>query len=138
MPHKNEEAGKAVVTAIPGLNGKADRRRLFSTQTCEPTQASDLLEISPYLADGGELIGKAPAEVASEILSRHYRETNPLKAIRARCLDCCCGNASEVRKCVAVDCPSWPFRMGVNPFRQKRTLSPEQKRTMAERLRVAR
>ena len=35
-------------------------------------------------------------------------------------LDCCCSVASEVRKCTAVACPSWPFRMGVNPFREKR------------------
>ena len=41
-------------------------------------------------------------------------------ALRARCLDYCCGQASEVRKCVSVECPSWSFRMGVNPFRQKR------------------
>ena len=117
MQRKKEETPQARTGR--GLNSEDDRRQLVSNQTCEATQASDLLEISPYQADGGELIGKAPAEVPSEILSRYYRETNPLKAIRARCLDCCCGNASEVRKCVAVDCPSWPFRMGVNPFRQK-------------------
>ena len=94
----------------------------------------DFLEISPYQADGGELIGKIPSEVPSEILSRYYGAKNPLKAIRARCLDCCCDQPSEVRKCVSVDCPSWPFRMGVNPFRKKRTMPVEQKREMAERL----
>jgi hypothetical protein len=96
------------------------------------------LEISPYQADGGELIGKDPREVPPEILSRYHREQNPLKALRARCLDCCCGNASEVRKCTAVECPSWAFRMGNNPFRQKRVISDEQKRVMAERLAHAR
>ena len=34
------------------------------------------------------------------------------KAIRLKCLDCCCGQAAEVRKCPAVDCPLWRFRMG--------------------------
>lgn len=34
------------------------------------------------------------------------------KAIRLKCLDCCCGQPSEVRKCPAVDCPLWRFRMG--------------------------
>jgi len=76
--------------------------------------------------------------VPYEILSRYHRERNPLKALRERCLDCCCGNASEVRKCVSVECPSWPFRMGVNPFRQKLVLSAEQKEAMAERLAKAR
>jgi hypothetical protein len=72
--------------------------------------------------------------VPSEILSLKFRAKNPLEAIRARCLDCCCDQPSEVRKCVAIDCPSWPFRVGTNPFRAKRSLSDEQKRELAGRL----
>ena len=34
------------------------------------------------------------------------------KAIRQKCLDCCCGNAAEVRRCPAVNCPLHDFRMG--------------------------
>lgn len=34
------------------------------------------------------------------------------KAIRLKCLDCCAGQAAEVRKCPAIDCPLWRFRMG--------------------------
>ena len=34
------------------------------------------------------------------------------KAIRLKCLDCCCGQPSEVRKCPAENCPLWRFRMG--------------------------
>jgi hypothetical protein len=98
----------------------------------------DLLEISPYQADEGELIGKHPGDVPSEILSPKFRAQNPLKAIREKCLDCCCENAAEVRKCVAVDCPLWPFRMGTNPFRKKRELSRQQKHERSERLRKAR
>ncbi len=93
-----------------------------------------LLEISPFKADEGELIGKHPSDVPSEGLSLKFRAQNPLKAIREKCLDCCCGNAAEVRKCVAVDCPLWPFRMGTNPFRKKRELTPEQKCQRAKRL----
>jgi len=93
----------------------------------------DLLEPSPHEADGDFLVGKHPADVPSEILARYYREKNPVKAIRARCLDCCCGQASEVRKCVAYDCPSWPFRMGANPFRAKRKLSEAQLRALGAR-----
>jgi hypothetical protein len=93
-----------------------------------------LLEISAYQADSGERVGKIPAEVPSDFFARYYGAKNPLRAIRAKCLDCCCGSTSEVRKCVAVDCPLWAFRMGVNPFRKKRTLSAEQKREMVERL----
>ncbi len=34
------------------------------------------------------------------------------KAIRLKCLDCCCGNAAEVRLCQLRRCPLWRFRMG--------------------------
>jgi hypothetical protein len=94
----------------------------------------NFLEISPFQSDGGELIGKHPRDVPSEMLSLKFRVQNPLKALRERCLDCCCGSASEVRKCVSVDCPSWPFRMSTNPFRKKRELSSAEKRERAERL----
>ena len=93
-----------------------------------------LLQISPYEADKGELVGKHPSDLPSDFLCLKFRTQNPLKAIRETCLDCCCGNASEVRKCVAVDCPSWPFRMGTNPFRKKRELSAQQRCERAMRL----
>ena len=34
------------------------------------------------------------------------------KAIRMKCLDCCCDNMTEVRKCPATNCPLWRYRMG--------------------------
>lgn len=41
----------------------------------------------------------------------------PLKAIRAKCLDCMCEQPSEVRLCPCEDCPLYPYRMGHNPSR---------------------
>ena len=41
---------------------------------------------------------------------------SPLRAIRARCLDCCAGQVSEIRLCEAVKCPAWPFRAGRHPW----------------------
>jgi hypothetical protein len=107
----------------------------MSTFEGQPTQeARDaLLEVSGDRADGGELVGRDPREVPLGILSRYHQGKNPLKAIRERCLDCCCGVASEVRKCVSVNCPSWAFRMGTNPFRKKVELAGERKAAMAER-----
>ena len=93
-----------------------------------------MLEISPHEADQRELIGKHPNEVPSEILSLKFRAQKPLKAIREKCLDCCCGNAAEVRKCVATDCALWPYRMQTNPFRKNTKLSVAQKRERTERL----
>lgn len=39
----------------------------------------------------------------------------PIKSIRAKCLDCCCGQKSEVRNCVITNCPLYPYRMGHRP-----------------------
>lgn len=34
------------------------------------------------------------------------------KAIRQKCLDCCCGQAHEVKKCTLTNCPLWNYRLG--------------------------
>lgn len=34
------------------------------------------------------------------------------RAIRLKCLECCCQSAPEVRRCEMKDCPLWRFRMG--------------------------
>lgn len=34
------------------------------------------------------------------------------KAIRMKCIDCCCGNMAEVRRCPSTNCPLWRYRMG--------------------------
>ena len=60
--------------------------------------------------------------------------TSPIKAIRAKCIDCCCEQSSEVKLCPSIKCPLHPFRMGKNPFRAKREYTDEQRATMAERL----
>lgn len=64
--------------------------------------------------------------------------TNPVKAIRAFCLECCGDNRNDVRDCTAPNCALYPFRMGKNPYRTKRELSDEQKEKMANILKAAR
>ena len=61
-------------------------------------------------------------------------KTNPVKAIREKCLDCCCGSYLEVEKCTAERCPIFPFRFGKNPFRQKREMTEEQRNAIRDRL----
>jgi hypothetical protein len=39
----------------------------------------------------------------------------PMKAIRAKCLDCTCQQPKEVRLCTVISCPLWPYRMGKRP-----------------------
>jgi hypothetical protein len=38
-----------------------------------------------------------------------------LKAVRAKCLDCCCHQVAEVKSCTATRCELWPYRMGRDP-----------------------
>lgn len=65
-------------------------------------------------------------------------KTNPVKAIRAYCLECSNGQLSEVKYCSVEKCPLYPFRLGKNPFRQKREMTEEQKKAVGDRLREAR
>jgi hypothetical protein len=46
------------------------------------------------------------------------KRLTPLKAIRAKCLDCCCQQANEVRLCTVKGCPLYDYRMGKNPNRK--------------------
>ena len=58
----------------------------------------------------------------------------PIKAIRAKCLDCCCGNPNEVKLCPCEDCALFPYRHGTNPFMKKREYTDEQRQQARERL----
>ena len=64
--------------------------------------------------------------------------TNPVKAIRMKCIDCSGGSRREAERCQVKGCALYPFRMGRNPFRSRREMSEEQKAAAAERLAKAR
>ena len=59
---------------------------------------------------------------------------SPLKAIRAKCRDCCCGSTLDIRYCTATECPLHSFRFARNPFRKKRELTDDQRHAIATRL----
>ncbi len=46
------------------------------------------------------------------------KKLTPMKSIRAKCLDCCCGQPKEVRLCVIRDCPLHNYRFGKNSSRK--------------------
>ena len=60
--------------------------------------------------------------------------TSPLKAIRAKCLDCSCWQVKEVRLCPVTKCALYPFRFGKNPYRKKKDYSEKEKKAMVARL----
>lgn len=39
----------------------------------------------------------------------------PLKAIRAKCMDCTAGQFIEIRLCTCTECPLYEYRMGKRP-----------------------
>ena len=62
-------------------------------------------------------VGRDPRVMSADDLEQlGHARVSPLRALRLKCLDCCNDSAQEVRLCTAVDCPSWPFRMGKNPW----------------------
>jgi hypothetical protein len=66
----------------------------------------------------GHRIGRDPRKMSQgELRALGHVPMSPLSALRMRCLDCCAGSADEVRKCMSVTCPAWPYRMGVSPWR---------------------
>jgi hypothetical protein len=71
------------------------------------------------VVDGGETrIGRDPRKMTTdELQAIGHERLSPMAAIRAHCLDCCGGSPNEVRYCMTLRCPSWPYRMGANPWR---------------------
>lgn len=49
-----------------------------------------------------------------------HRKRNPLKAVRGFCVDCMGDQPSQVRKCTSVGCDLWPYRLGKNPFTNRK------------------
>ena len=50
-----------------------------------------------------------------------YKILTPIKSIRAKCLDCCCGQKQEVKLCMSKDCPLHPYRLGHRPKNTENT-----------------
>jgi hypothetical protein len=109
------------------------------TRAAKDAARAVLLEPSPWSTDGGELIGRDPRKIPAGDFSTAGLEGHPLlTVIKAKCIDCCGEQADEVRKCVAIRCPNWPYRMGANPFRATRELTEEQREQLVARLALAR
>ena len=64
---------------------------------------------------------------------KQKNQLSPIKAIRAKCLDCCCDQTTEVRLCPCKECPLYPYRLGRDPVRLNR-LTETQRTKAAERM----
>jgi hypothetical protein len=79
----------------------------------------------------GRARGRDPREMTTaDLIAMGFERMSPMQALRDRCIDCCAGSQAEVRTCVSLNCPAWPFRMGTNPWRE---YTPEQLASLRER-----
>ena len=62
------------------------------------------------------------------------KRISPLKAIRLKCLNCCCGSSNEVKLCPVTTCPLYAFREGHNPNIPKRAYTTEEREAVGQRL----
>ena len=56
----------------------------------------------------------------------------PVKAIRAYCLGCMCGQVNEVALCPIKNCELYPYRFGKNPNYKPKEYTEAQKANMRE------
>jgi hypothetical protein len=54
------------------------------------------------------------------------KQLTPIKAIRAKCLDCTCQQPKEIRECQIKTCALWPYRMGRRPTTANDLMPEEQ------------
>ena len=53
------------------------------------------------------------------VINYHEGEQlTPLKAIRARCFQCSCGSAKEIRECTVKGCALYRYRLGHRPLKE--------------------
>jgi hypothetical protein len=71
-------------------------------------------------ADGRVRAGRDPRSASREALIAVHKPKPLLKAMRDKCIDCSGGSPSEAANCSAVGCPLWPYRMGTNPFSNRK------------------
>lgn len=48
-------------------------------------------------------------------MSNSRKQRTPMRAIRAKCLDCTNGQVAEVRRCPCIGCPLFVYRFGHRP-----------------------
>jgi hypothetical protein len=77
------------------------------------------LEVATGGEAKGQKVGKTPRSIKRDDLRLLGHPESPIKAIRAKCVDCSGGSMAEARLCALTHCPLWAFRMGHNPFHGK-------------------
>jgi hypothetical protein len=84
---------------------------------------SEYLELSISGDAAGQKVGKLPRSIPLHDLRDLGHPESPIKAIRAKCIECSGGSMAEARLCQITHCALWAFRMGHNPFHGRASVS---------------
>lgn len=110
----------------------------FGAPACPDRYLAENVPVGAEVGEDGFVHGRDPRKMTPEELrAMGHLPMSKADVIRRHCLDCCGGSADEVRKCMALRCPSWPERMGGrSPFLAKPAYTAEQREAMRERART--
>lgn len=68
----------------------------------------------------------------TKMLTQGRRRLTRARAIRVKCLDCCCDSAAEVAKCEMKDCSLWRYRMGYEVNLRGERVTKDDKKAMRD------
>ena len=69
--------------------------------------------------DGG-MAGIDPRDLPRGLIAEVHTPSPLLDVIREKCLECSGYQPAEITRCTAVACSLWPYRMGTNPFSNRK------------------
>ena len=58
---------------------------------------------------------KRKKAVIGVIYNMDNKILTPIKAIRAKCMDCSNNQYAEIKNCIVKNCPLYPYRLGHRP-----------------------
>ncbi len=104
------------ITAAQRRKMLEGRKKALQNRQDAKTTRESLVESEPDPKDGvrAEFL-RAQNESQRGVFERAYSGRSAAAGIKAKCIDCCCGQRVEVEKCSDVACPLWEYR----PYRKK-------------------
>src|SRR5712671_5322915 len=120
--------GAAVRDHRNAVRDRSESLSAINRNTCPQSPESARYRKLVIRNPDGSTEGRNPREADVVEVLREFHDAVPLlRVIRAKCIDCSGGSESEARKCTAIGCALWPYRMASNPFRAPREMTQEQR-----------
>ena len=125
---RSADGTKAVTAYFIMGRSENSRNRVFvedgegiRTQAFDPSKLVDpsLIIYAPVRVLGNKTI------VTNGDQLKEIAKLTPIKAIRQKCLDCCCGQLAEVRMCTCTTCALYGYRMGHRPKVEQFTIETD-------------